>query len=211
MLCSRLGIFGKVSTSQLKSNNLNTKNIKPTHKLRISAQWGQLFSEKVKFIMEKKQEKMMSIKWRKNHMNFNTHNNVVLDKIVEINEYNKNLQIEELLTKNFCCLINKHDFGNTRVNIHNKLSEIGTIFCPSVLLNNFSNETFEKIGRETFQKQFIFSICPENYITKLDGYITKKLFMACCCGNIPIYYGKLDDFDKHIFNTNRIILFDEKR
>ena len=130
------------------------------------------------------------------------------DKIVEINEYNKNLQIEELLTKNFCCLINKHDFGNTRVNIHNKLSEIGTIFCPSVLLNNFSNETFEKIGRETFQKQFIFSICPENYITKLDGYITEKLFMACCCGNIPIYYGKLDDFDKHIFNTNRIIFFD---
>lgn len=85
MLCSRLGIFGKVSTSQLKSNNFNTKNIKPTHRLRISAQWGQLFSEKVKFIMEKKQEKMMSIKWRKNHMNFNTYNNVVLDKIVEIN------------------------------------------------------------------------------------------------------------------------------
>jgi len=32
--------------------------------------------------------------------------------------------------------------------------------------------------------------------------------MACCCGNIPIYYGKLDDLDKQIFNLNIIILYD---
>ena len=32
--------------------------------------------------------------------------------------------------------------------------------------------------------------------------------MACIAGTIPIYYGKLDDIDKQIFNINRIILFD---
>ena len=130
------------------------------------------------------------------------------NKIIETNDYIKNIKIEELLTKNFCCLINRHDYGNTRVNIYNKLIKLHNIICPSELLNNFSNETFEKMGRETFQKQFIFSICPENFVTKLDGYVTEKLFMACCSGNIPIYYGKLDEFDKYIFNTNRIIIYD---
>ena len=85
MLCSRFGIFGKVSVSQLKSNNFKTKNIKPSHRLRISAQWGQLFADKISLIEENKQKKLTSIQWRKSHMNFKTYNNVVLDAIVEIN------------------------------------------------------------------------------------------------------------------------------
>jgi DNA-directed RNA polymerase beta' subunit len=85
MLCSRLGIFGKVSKSQLKQNNFGTKNIKPSYRLRISAQWGQLFSNTITLIEEKKNAKMKAIQWRKSHMNFKTYNNVVLDKIVEIN------------------------------------------------------------------------------------------------------------------------------
>lgn len=85
MLCSRLGIFGKVSKSQLKQNNFGTKNIKPSYRLRISAQWGQLFSNTITLIEENKNAKMKAIQWRKSHMNFKTYNNVVLDKIVEIN------------------------------------------------------------------------------------------------------------------------------
>jgi DNA-directed RNA polymerase beta' subunit len=84
-LCNRLGIFGKISKRQLKSNNLNTKNIKPTYTLRISAQWGKLFSEKIEFLEENKQKKMKTLKWRKCHMNFKTYNNIVLDRIIEIN------------------------------------------------------------------------------------------------------------------------------
>ena len=86
MLCTRLGIFGKVSKRQLKSNNLNTKNIKPTYTFRISSQWGQLFSEKIEFLEENKQAKMKTLKWRSTHMNFKTYHNIVLDKIVEINK-----------------------------------------------------------------------------------------------------------------------------
>jgi DNA-directed RNA polymerase beta' subunit len=84
-LCNRLGIFGKISKRQLKSNNLKTKNIKPTYTLRISAQWGKLFSEKIEFLEENKQKKMKTLKWRKSHMNFKTYNNIVLDRITEIN------------------------------------------------------------------------------------------------------------------------------
>lgn len=85
MLCSRLGIFGKVTMSQLKSNNFGTKNIKPSYRLRISAQWGQRFADKIPLLEENKQRKVKAILWRKSHMNFKTHENVVLDQIVEIN------------------------------------------------------------------------------------------------------------------------------
>ena len=86
MLCSRLGIFGKVAKSQLKSNNFGTKNIKPTYRFTIRAQWGKIFSEKVSFLEEKKQYKMDSMqnKWRASHGNFDTYNNIVLDKITSI-------------------------------------------------------------------------------------------------------------------------------
>ena len=85
MLCSRLGIFGKVSMSQIKTNNFGTKNIKPSYRMRIGAQWGKIFSENVSLLEETKNNKMNSITWRKSHMNFKTYNNIVLDEIVEIN------------------------------------------------------------------------------------------------------------------------------
>ena len=85
MLCSRLGIFGKVFKTQLKSNNFGTKNIKPTYRLSIRAQWGQIFAEKISLLEEKKQCKLSSIKWNNNHRNFDTYEDVVLDEIIEIN------------------------------------------------------------------------------------------------------------------------------
>jgi DNA-directed RNA polymerase beta' subunit/intein/homing endonuclease len=85
MLCSRLGIFGRVSKTQLKSNNFGTKNIKPSYRLNIGAQWGQIFADRIPLLEENKQRKLKAIKWRKSHMKFKTLQNVVLDKIVEIN------------------------------------------------------------------------------------------------------------------------------
>ena len=85
MLCSRFGIFGKVFKTQLKSNNLGTQNIKPTYRLSIRAQWGQKFAETISLIDDKKMKKMSGIKWNTNHRNFETYNDIVLDKIVEIN------------------------------------------------------------------------------------------------------------------------------
>ena len=85
MLCSRLGIFGKVFVTQLKSNNLGTKNILPTHRISIRAQWGKLFSEKVELLDENKNRKLGQAKWTTTHCNFPTYNDIVLDKITEIN------------------------------------------------------------------------------------------------------------------------------
>ena len=85
MLCSRLGIFGKVFQSQLKSNNLGTKNIKPSYRMSIRAQWGQIFTNKITLLEETKNTKMHNIVWGNSHRNFDTYHNTVLDKIVEIN------------------------------------------------------------------------------------------------------------------------------
>ena len=86
MLCSRLGIFGRVSKVQMKRNNLQTKNIKPTYRLSISAHWAYKFANQISFIEETKNTKLKTKKWNnKKHMNFDTYNNIVLDKITEIN------------------------------------------------------------------------------------------------------------------------------
>lgn len=85
MLCSRFGIFGRISKTQLKRNNFNTQNIKPSYRFNISALWAKIFIDKIVLLENKKQTKMNSIKWRSKHMNFTQQNNVVLDKIIEIN------------------------------------------------------------------------------------------------------------------------------
>jgi intein/homing endonuclease len=84
MLCSRIGIFCKVFQTQLKKNNLGTVNIKPSYRISIRSQWGKIFAEKVKLLDDKKQCKLVAIQWNTTHRNFATHNNVVLDPIVEI-------------------------------------------------------------------------------------------------------------------------------
>ena len=85
MLCSRLGIFGKVFKSQLKSNNLGTKNIKQTYRLSIRSQWCKIFAEQVPLIDNKKMKKLSVVKCSDSHRNFETYNDIVLDKITEIN------------------------------------------------------------------------------------------------------------------------------
>ena len=84
MLCSRLNIFTKLWKSQLKCNNFNTKNIKPSYRISIRSKWGKIFSENIILIHSKKQQKLSSITWKTNYTKYKQVNNVVLDKIVKI-------------------------------------------------------------------------------------------------------------------------------
>lgn len=85
LLCNRLNIFGKVFTTKLKSNNFNTRDILPAHRLSIRAQWGKTFAENIELLHAEKDRILKSNAWNsKNHINFPTHNDTVLDKIVEI-------------------------------------------------------------------------------------------------------------------------------
>ena len=71
MLCSRFGIYGGV-----KQDN-------DYYVVVISDQWGKLLSEKIILTNKEKDDKMRTITWGVSE--FDTYNNVVLDRIVEIN------------------------------------------------------------------------------------------------------------------------------
>lgn len=85
-LCNRLGIFGKISKSQQEHNNLGTENIKPIYTFNIRSKWANIFSQKISLTNKDKDDKLKIISCTKEHINFDSHNDVVLDKIVEINK-----------------------------------------------------------------------------------------------------------------------------
>ena len=85
-LCSRFGIFSKMSTKQLKSNNFNTQNIAPSYTLSIRAQWAQLFAKEMDLIHDEKNRKLKEMKFAEKHRNFNEMNDTVMDTIVRITE-----------------------------------------------------------------------------------------------------------------------------
>lgn len=70
MLLSRLGIFGKIK------NNV----------LSIKGQWAKLFAEKITLTDNIKNDKLKQLNPTLKHKNFTEQNNVVLDKIIEINK-----------------------------------------------------------------------------------------------------------------------------
>lgn len=88
MLCSMLGIFGKISTVTIKKNNLGTKNILPSYRFTISGRWSKKFAETITFIDPEKNKKLQRIKYSKSiksfHAKFESHNDIALDKIIKI-------------------------------------------------------------------------------------------------------------------------------
>lgn len=131
------------------------------------------------------------------------------DSFAETNMWVSTMSAAELKTKAFCTLINRHDWGNTRTPIYEKLSQIGNVVCPGKLFNNCSNEELNQIGNIEYIKKFKFNICSENFGNDHPGYVTEKLMNACLGGAIPIYFGELDEIDKKIFNVDRILFLNK--
>jgi hypothetical protein len=125
----------------------------------------------------------------------------------EVNEYVKSCNINE---KRFCFLANRHDWGNTRVPIYEKIIQFAFIDCPGKLLNNCSNEEINAIGNVEYSKKYKFNICSENFGASHPGYISEKIMNACLGGAIPIYFGELDAIDEKIFNKNRILFLNHE-
>ena len=83
-LCSKLGIFSKMSKSHMQANNLGTVNIRPIYTMSIRAQWATKFSKLIKMSLPEKQERLLKMKASKTHRNFPVHKDIVLDEIVSI-------------------------------------------------------------------------------------------------------------------------------
>jgi DNA-directed RNA polymerase beta' subunit len=85
-LCSRFGIFGKMSRVQLKSNNVMTptERILPTYRFSICAKWATLFATEIPLISHEKQERANQIHHAHQHRNFPSVEDVAKDAIVSI-------------------------------------------------------------------------------------------------------------------------------
>jgi DNA-directed RNA polymerase beta' subunit len=75
MLCSRLGIFGKI-------RKIGKNNIVPSYKLEIKGQWVKEFSKKIDLMDDKMNMELRNI--RLSNQSFKVVNDVVLDKVVSI-------------------------------------------------------------------------------------------------------------------------------
>eukprot|EP00798_Chlamydomonas_sp_ICE-L_P026646 gene26646-biopygen3071 len=84
MLCNRLGVFGKISTTVQKTNNIGTKDIAPMHTLHVRAQWARKLADTIDLIHPEKKLRMKAMKAAESHANYKEHNDVVLDPIKSI-------------------------------------------------------------------------------------------------------------------------------
>jgi DNA-directed RNA polymerase beta' subunit len=86
LLCSRFGIFGKVSQiDHKKEENRVFQSVHTTYKISIRAQWARKFQEVITLINEDKKIKLDGLNFGEHeHKNFKYNNDVVLDEIVNI-------------------------------------------------------------------------------------------------------------------------------
>jgi DNA-directed RNA polymerase beta' subunit len=83
-LCSRIGVFAKISISKLKSNNFKTTDIATSHRLSIRAQWGRMLAKELNLVHNDKNNKLKNMDFSSNHRNFKEINDTVMDTIVKI-------------------------------------------------------------------------------------------------------------------------------
>ena len=83
---SRFGIFGKITITRMKSNNIGTINMADINLLTIRSNWAKIFKEEISLISVDKNKKLELLNPSKVHINYTQINDTVLDAIVEINK-----------------------------------------------------------------------------------------------------------------------------
>lgn len=104
----------------------------------------------------------------------------------------------------FCALIARGDRNRIRTELHDLVSGLGRVDCPSTLLHNDDSliEAFQD-DKIAYLRQYVFNICPENAASY--GYTTEKLFQSIAAGSIPVYWGN-DCLD--IVNPSIVLFWD---
>ena len=85
-LCSRIGVFAKMSVSKPKTTNLDmdVHDIAPQHRLSIRAQFARRFAKEIDLIHEEKNIKMKAGSYTDTHRNFEEVYDTVKDQIISI-------------------------------------------------------------------------------------------------------------------------------
>jgi len=85
MLCSRFGIFGKISKQEWEQNDdRKIQSVRTSHIISIRAQWANKFKSEINLINKTKDAKLKAFQIDNEHKNFKYNNDVVLDEIAEI-------------------------------------------------------------------------------------------------------------------------------
>ena len=104
----------------------------------------------------------------------------------------------------FCCWIVSNDKCIERNTIFYLLNSYKKVDSMGMAFNNTGfllTQPWGSKGFFDFISQYKFVICGEN--TKIDQYITEKIFHGYLARTIPIYYGS--DYSKKVFDSNSYI------
>lgn len=114
----------------------------------------------------------------------------------------KNFQTKDIKSLKKCCLIARSDIKNLRARILYNISEIMNVDCPSHIGHNCESIESRNQTKHEFCSEYLFNITPENSYG--EGYVTEKIFEAGLAGNIPIYYGNIQE-ERKIINMERVL------
>lgn len=112
--------------------------------------------------------------------------------------------IRTTVPEKFCCWIVSNNKSNERnlifhvLNSYKKVDSVGMAFNTTGFL---LTEPWGSKGFFDFISQYKFVICGEN--TKIDQYITEKIFHGYLAHTVPIYYGT--DYVNTVFDSNSFI------
>jgi len=88
MLCNRIGIVGKITTTKIANNNIN--EIILMNILTIKSQWATQFKNKINLTNISKQIKLHDIRYFEEYTHFIEQKDTVLDKIINIKKVDRN-------------------------------------------------------------------------------------------------------------------------
>ena len=128
-LCSRFGIFGKISKIEHeKKENKEIQSIKTSYKISIRAQWANKFKNTIDLINNDKNQKLKGLNINDyEHKNFKYNNDTILDEIVEISSLTKD-EVDAKYHKVYDVSVPETGNFSSRYGIHvNNTSETGYI------------------------------------------------------------------------------------
>lgn len=112
--------------------------------------------------------------------------------------------IRTTVPQKFCCWIVSNDKcveRNTIFHVLNSYKKVDSVGMAFNTTNYLLTEPWGSKGFFDFISQYKFVICGEN--TKIDNYITEKIFHGYLAHTIPIYYGT--DYVNKLFDSNSFI------
>jgi hypothetical protein len=130
-----------------------------------------------------------------------------LSYLISNSFYNRVIEkpIRKTIPPHFCCMLIGNVNVPERVGIFHELQKYKKVVSAGIGLNNtgwIMTIPFGRPGYFEFISQFKFVIVTEN--TKIDAFITEKLFHGYLSGTVPIYWGS--DYVSELFNTDSMVL-----